>query len=392
MEDYLNYEWYLDVYVDAVEDSVDDAYRYRMEGHTPRETFFFTIEDDGCLAIYDSIGFLAEGAAKIQWFDPAQLELSTDCVFRDERVGTDEYGLDMSRDEFIYMLEYTNARGTDWVDVTVTVEGEAPWLTIVTPQQEAQEEKTFLGRRSAAPAVPSFRVEKLEEIRLLCDRDSLPEGEEQQVTLTVRSEGEGSHAACTVHVDVRALRHPACEQAAFMPVKHVVTMEAHHFVSEHTAGGAAFRILPGYGRSGQAVKVYPSTAAFAPGEDAPSLTYRFLAEEEGEYICELWLTPTSPVRPGTPMRCTLTGPDGTQQIVTCVPADYRPGENSDPRWCEAMVSHIRKVKVNIRCTQGLNKVTIGAVDPNFSLERILIYPAGHVMPESYLGPQESACI
>ena len=48
--------------------------------------------------------------------------------------------------------------------------------------------------------------------------------------------------------------------------------------------------------------------------------------------------------------------------------------------------------MTIRCTQGLNEITIGAVDPNFSLERILLYPAGHVMPESYLGPQESACI
>ena len=57
-----------------------------------------------------------------------------------------------------------------------------------------------------------------------------------------------------------------------------------------------------------------------------------------------------------------------------------------------MVTHIRKVKANIRCSKGLNEVTIGAVDPNFSLERILIYPAGHVMPESYLGPMESVCL
>ena len=87
------------------------------------------------------------------------------------------------------------------------------------------------------------------------------------------------------------------------------------------------------------------------------------------------------------MRCTVNG-----EVVTCVPADYRAGENSDMRWCAAMVNHIRKVKVQMTCTQGLNELTVGAVDPNFSLERILIYPEGHVMPQSYLGPQESACI
>ena len=92
------------------------------------------------------------------------------------------------------------------------------------------------------------------------------------------------------------------------------------------------------------------------------------------------------------MRCTLTCPDGKKQLVTCVPDDYRAGENSDPRWCHAMVNHIRKVKVSLSCQRGVNEMTVGAVDPNFSLERILIYPADHVMPESYLGPLESACI
>ncbi len=275
-------------------------------------------------------------------------------------------------------------------ELTVTVEGEAPWLSVVLPQQEP-EQKTFLGRRSA-PAATSFTVKALEEIRLVCDRDALPEGDMQQVTLVVRSTGEGSHADCTVHVDVRALRHPVNAEPAFMPADRVVTMEAHHFVREHAAGDAAFRILPGLGRSGHAVKVYPTTAAFLPGEDAPSLTYRFLAEEEGEHVCEIWLTPTSPVRPGAPMRCALTGPDGAQQIITCVPADYHPGENSDPRWCAAMVEHIRKVQAVILCEKGLNEVTLAAIDPNLSIERILIYPQGHRLPQSYLGPQESALL
>ncbi len=273
-------------------------------------------------------------------------------------------------------------------ELTVTVEGGAPWLTVILPEQE-QAQKSFLGQRRAfAPATSSFRLTELEEIHLVCDRDALEE-EEQQVTLVIRSEGEGSHAACTVHVDVRARKHPANAEAAFMPVGGVVTMEAHHFVAEHPVQDAAFRVLPGYGRSGHAVKVYPSTAAFAPDGDAPALTYRFFAEAAGAYACELWLTPTSPVQPGVPMRCTLTGPDGEKQLITCVPADYRPGENSDPRWCAAMVNHIRKVRAVIRCDKGLNEVTLGAVDPNLSLERILVHPAGHTLPESYLGPVES---
>ena len=53
------------------------------------------------------------------------------------------------------------------------------------------------------------------------------------------------------------------------------------------------------------------------------------------------------------------------------------------------MNHIRKVKAALRCQAGVNEVTLGAVDPNLILERILIYPEGHKLPNSYLGPQES---
>ncbi len=244
-------------------------------------------------------------------------------------------------------------------ELTWRIEGEADWLT-VSPRE---------GKTSG-----------LDVVTITCDREKLT-GDVQTCRLLIK--GNDGRVA----VDVSAKGHAANEKPAYMPVKKVVTIDAHHFCGKHDVEGAAFRVLPGYGRSGNAVKVYPATAAFLPDEDAPSLTYRFFAETAGKYTCEMWLTPTSPVQPGVPMRCTVN-----RQLVTCVTADYRPGENSDMRWCAAMVNHIRKVKAVIRCDEGLNEVTVGAVDPNFSLERILIYPAGHVLPKSYLGPQESACL
>lgn len=269
------------------------------------------------------------------------------------------------------MLEIANAgQGV----LTWSIEGGADWLTV----------DSRSGKLSERPE------HDLEYVALRCDRSRLTE-EVQRCTLSIIADD------ATVNVAVSARKHPANAQPAYMPVKKVVTIDANHFCRKHDVDGAAFRILPGYGRSSLpamqngAVKVYPNTASFQPGEDAPSVTYRFFAEEAGDYTCELWLTPTSPVRPGVPMRCTL-GIGEESQLVTCVPADYRPGENSDSRWCEAMVNHIRKVKAAIRCTQGLNEVTIGAVDPNLILERILICPAGHRLPESYLGPAESALL
>ena len=270
------------------------------------------------------------------------------------------------------MLEIANAgQGV----LTWRIEGSAPWLTI----------SDRSGKLSEYPGTD------LDYMALDCDRSLLTE-EVQHCQLSIIADD------ATVNVAVSARKHPANEQPAYMPVKKVVTIEAPHFCEKHDVPGAAFRVLPGYGRSGGAVKVYPNMAAFAPEADAPSLTYRFLAEKAGgspagrDYTCELWLTSTSPVQPGTPMRCTLTGPDGVKQLLTCVPADYKAGNFTDPRWSQAMLDHIRKVKTTIRCEYGLNEITIGAVDPNLILERILIYPADHVMPESYLGPAESPCL
>lgn len=288
-------------------------------------------------------------------------------------------------------MVYLEAANDGEGDLTIHVEGGAPWLDVKLRPDYIQE---YLpgpdGTKVLNPPYVDIHL-KMNDIRLICDRSKMT-SDEEQTTLIIRSSGEGSHADAVVHVDVSARRHPANAQPAYMPVKKVVTIDAHHFCRKQDVEGAAFRVLPGYGRSGNAVKVYPTTAAFAPDADAPSVTYRFFAEKAGTHTCELWLTPTSPVQPGVPMRCTLTGPDGEKQIVTCVPADYRAGENSDPRWCAAMVNHIRKVKVSIRCEKGLNEVTVGAVDPNFSLERLLIYPEGHVLPESYLGPAESSVL
>ena len=270
------------------------------------------------------------------------------------------------------MLEIANAgQGV----LTWRIEGSAPWLK-VSPRS---------GKLSEYPGTD------LDYVALDCDRSLLTE-EVQHCLLSIIADD------ATVNVAVSARKHPANEQPAYMPVKKVVTIDAPHFCAKHDVEGAAFRVLPGYGRSGSqslaggAMKVYPNTAAFQPEADAPSLTYRFFAEAAGAYTCEMWLTPTSPVQPKTSIRCSLTGPDGVKELITCVPADYRAGENSDPRWCRAMVDHIRKVRTSIRCTQGVNEITLGAVDPNFILERILIYPEGHVLPESYLGPMESTCL
>lgn len=255
-------------------------------------------------------------------------------------------------------LEIANA-GTG--SLHYQIDGGAPWLTCTPTTGD---------------------VALLQTVTLSVQRDQLTD-DMQTCVLSIRAD-DG-----TVNVVVSAKRVTTSAVPAYRPVHRVVTIDAAHFVSHHDTPDAAFRVLPGYGRSGSAVKVHPSMASFPEGQDAPSVTYRFFCAQDGIQRLELWLTPTSPVLPGVPMRCMLTAPDGTTAPLLCVPNDYRAGEYSDARWSRAMLDHIRKVSTDILCHAGVNEITIAALDPNFALERLLIGPKDMPLTRAYLGPKES---
>jgi hypothetical protein len=80
-------------------------------------------------------------------------------------------------------------------------------------------------------------------VTLECDRSKLT-GEVQTCILSIIADD------ATVNVAVSARRHAPNAKPAYMPVKKVVAIDANHFCDRHDVPGAAFRVLPGYGRSG----------------------------------------------------------------------------------------------------------------------------------------------
>ena len=60
-----------------------------------------------------------------------------------------------------------------------------------------------------------------------------------------------------------------------------------------------------------------------------------------------------------------------------------------PHWGVDVINNIRTTKTKITCEQGLNKLRIYAVSPGFVLEKLLIYPDGKKLANSYLGPNET---
>ena len=75
--------------------------------------------------------------------------------------------------------------------------------------------------------------------------------------------------------------------------------------------------------------------------------------------------------------------------MNLIPSDFRAGENSEWRWGQAVLEQIRKTSFEAEFVQGVNNLTIYAMEPGVVLQQIGIYDCEVRMPEAYLGQEES---
>jgi len=228
-------------------------------------------------------------------------------------------------------------------------------------------------------------VEEQFELVLVCRRQLLSE-DIQEVRLLIKDK------ETTVAVDIKA----KADKAGLPSMTHlekagVVVMAADKFYEKTDVDAGRFIHLKRYGRSGAGMKVYPTVVNFDVTDEKPELNYQFFLEEAGDYVVEVWTTPTNPLRNNTPIRLVLGGTGNTNQIVTTVPADFVPF-HSDPRWSAGVLDNIRKTKANMNFGEGLQILTIGALEAGLILEKILIYRPENPPKASYLGPLSSFII
>jgi hypothetical protein len=280
-------------------------------------------------------------------------------------------------DDFLFegndevILEIAND-GTGVLDYAIEPQGEYNWL-----QTSSVKGKT----------------ESQEEIILRCNRQML-DGEIKKARLLIK-EGEITGAVVVdgrpvVAVEIRARNTNAKDlpPMTFLQNNGVIVMEANHFCAKKDTANGKFTELENYGRSGAAMKVFPTTANFGEQDEKPSLSFRFLIEETGNYTAEIWLTPTNSVQNKRPLRFALESQNG-QQIITAVSADFNAGSHSDRKWCEGVLDQIRVCKASLAFEKGVREISIGAMEAALVLERVLIYKEGNAPLASYLGPSES---
>ncbi len=264
--------------------------------------------------------------------------------------------------------------------------------------------------KAAEGEIPSWLIlsqtegetENLTELVLSCDRVQLEKAILASRLEDGTLENDGVQSAmllitagdAVVAVSVKAANADVSglEAGTFLPDPEdgVIVMEANHYAEKKDVGGVGFVHLEGHGRSGNGMKVLPSTEEFQPKGEKPELIYRFMIPEEGKYRVELWTSPVNSVVNNRALRVHLE--NGTQsKNLNVLNPSYRGGDYNDPKWSAAVMNQIHVVGTDMNFEQGTQFLSIGALEAGVVLERVLIYPSGKKLKPSYLGPEESYC-
>ena len=172
----------------------------------------------------------------------------------------------------------------------------------------------------------------------------------------------------------------------FIETDGVVSIEAGHFSGRFDRGDTGWRIIPGLGRTGDAVAAFPTTAASVElaklATDAPRLDFQVSFSTTGELMARLDLLPTQPIRTGAGLRLAAALDDQVPQILTTG------AEVGSPAWAQSVLNEVVSASVRLRVpTAGAHVLRVFMVDAGVVLDKIVIDCGG--LKPNYLGPPET---
>lgn len=321
----------------------------------------------------------------------------------DERIATKGFGAPME----ILVPDFTDS-GIESVKLEIANGGNVPFHFEI--QGELPE---WL---SVSPK--SGEVEKFQEVVLSCDRKRLP-AQTEKIRLLVTD--KDARVIVEVWGKDSAAKEEQLPEMTFLSQNGQIVIGAEHFCKKIDAANGRFETIRGYGKYGCGVKVFPSTVSYRSclydmkndtcvtslqkagesqncmiergnvKERIPELTYRFYAEEKGDYQIEFHVAPSNPLKFHESVHL-LAACGGQRKDVEILPADYRGGENSDPRWTKAALIQEHTACAEFPLEKGVQELHVGAVDAGVVLERIVIRKKGTPFREAYLGAEETAYI
>ncbi|HUJ43102.1 MAG TPA: glycosyl hydrolase 115 family protein, partial [Opitutaceae bacterium] len=173
---------------------------------------------------------------------------------------------------------------------------------------------------------------------------------------------------------------------SFIEADGIVSIGAEHFTRKVDRGGAGWEVIPGLGRTGDSVAVFPTTTpSIEPARleiDAPQLDYQVYFSAAGEITAVLNLLPTQPVNSGGGLHLAIALDDQAPQVLTAG------AEVGSRAWAQSVLSEVITATATLRVSAaGVHTLRIFMVDAGIVLDQIIL--ARGARPPGYLGPPET---
>ena len=262
-------------------------------------------------------------------------------------------------------------RGTRFIDIFNRGRAPAAWVA------RASEDWIKLSR---------VRGDLREDARVLVSVDWAKAPKGGRFAGSVEIEGAGARR--TVKVPVFNPSSPRPESLeGFVESDGVVSMEAEHFTSKTDRAGAAWQVIPGLGRTGDSVAVFPEDAPSVEppraAREAPAMEYRLHLFHAGEFELTFYLVPTHPVRGSQGLRFAFSF-DGAEPRELAASAGV---EVTSKEWAQNVLNATTKVSSTVKLESGAHVLRIYMTDPGVVLDKIVLNTGG--LRSSYLGPPET---
>lgn len=233
---------------------------------------------------------------------------------------------------------------------------------------------------------------RAERVFIFVDRMKIPEGVEYTVGHVSVTAGDQK-----IRISVPVYSPGSCEDAAdntFLycgdpssPYMNHISMGAAHFAEKNDTGAGSFEIIEGYGRAGAAIKAFPQDRTFDT-KNAPSVTYRFILKNAGNYTVRIYTSPANPPHESGNISFGMSVNGKDMMTIDMIPDGYRTGDGN-AMWSMGVLNNVHIKDTPVRFDAGLCSLTIFALSPLFVLEKIVIFPEGAEPAYSYLGPSET---
>lgn len=226
-------------------------------------------------------------------------------------------------------------------------------------------------------------------VRFSIDRSALKEKEEAACKVSITFDnGQQTESNLLFKAENANVDAPKDTPYLFLERQGYCAIRAEHFSEKKDVDGKGFAVIDYLGREGAAMKAFPSMARYTNAKSAPYVKYAMIAESSGTYQLALLLLSRNPSVKGGRMRFAVSVNEEALQEMCAVSEEYYT-EWTCKEWGDGVLDHARMITTEVTLKKGRNDIYVYAGEPGVILEKLVLYPSGKELPESYLGPEES---